>query len=179
MGSSIPGDPRSRRELGPIAAATIAVVVVSKLSSTGIAIAVALLFGSTHEGRAGDAPVTLGEVTVQASSRTDVDADALRSMAADALESIDGAKLPAGTRSVLSLSLVRLESRASTPAEVSCQVSATLRDRKGGTLLAILDGSARGQDEPRRLPALERATMRAAVGSAVARVPEAIGRRAR
>jgi len=58
-------------------------------------------------------------------------------------------------------------------------VSATLRDRRRGTVFAIMEGSARGQDEPRRLPALERAILRAAVGSAVARVPEAMRRRRR
>jgi hypothetical protein len=77
------------------------------------------------------------------------------------------------------VSVVRLESRTGSPAEVTCLVSATLRDRKRGAVFAVLEGSARGQDETRRLPALERAILRAAVSSAIARVPEAMRRRRR
>jgi hypothetical protein len=75
---------------------------------------------------------------------------------------------------VLSVSVVRLESHVASPADVTCVVSATLRDRRGGSVFAVMEGSARGQDEPGRVLALERNTLRAAVRSAVARVPEAM-----
>jgi len=133
-------------------------------------------------GAASEPALTLGEVTAQATSRDDVDVDALRAMALDAVRGIDGARIPRGARAaVISVSLVRLESRvaAPAPAEVSCVVSATLRDRAGGSILAIVEGSARGQDDVKRVRNLERATMRAAVGSAIARVPEAMQRRRR
>lgn len=133
----------------------------------------------TLPANAGDPAVALGEVSVQAASRNDLDAAALRTMVADAVQSIDASTLPSGSHAVLSVSLVRLESRGSSPAEVSCLVSATLRDQTRGSVFAVLEGSARGQDEPRRIRALERAIMRAAVGSAVARVPEAMRRRRR
>jgi hypothetical protein len=123
--------------------------------------------------------VELGEVTAKAAQRDDVDLDALRTMAADAVKSLDDAHLPRGTHAVLSVSLVRLESRASDAAEVSAVVSATLRDRARGSIFAILEGSARGQDEPGRMRLLERATLGAALRSAVARVPEAMKRRRR
>jgi hypothetical protein len=123
-------------------------------------------------------PIGVGEVTAEAASR-DVDVAALRAMVNDAVARLDTAGLPREGVAVLSLSLVKLDSRASDPAEVTCVVSATLRDRARGSIFAILEGSARGQDEPGRVRALERATMRAAVSSAVARVPEAMKHRRR
>jgi hypothetical protein len=74
---------------------------------------------------------------------------------------------------VLSVSLVRLDAHAD-PLEVTCVVSATLRDRQRGAVFAVLQGSARGKDEPRHRRSLERAILRAAVGSAISRVPEAM-----
>jgi hypothetical protein len=151
---------------------------VGKLPSL-LAATAAILAVSLQEAEAGDPVVALGEVTVQAAARDDLDPGALRTMVADAVQSIDASSLPRGSHAVLSVSLVRLESRASSAADVSCQVSATLRDRARGSIFAVLEGSARGQDDPRRIRALERAIMRAAVGSAVARVPEALQRRRR
>jgi hypothetical protein len=147
-----------------------------KLASILSGLAVVVLAGAPG-ANAGEPAVALGEVTAMASQRDDVDLDALRAMAADAVKDLDDARLPPGAHVVLSVSVVRLESRASTSAEVSCVVSATLRDRARGTVFAILEGSARGQDEPRRLHVLERATLGAAVRSAISRVPEAMTRR--
>lgn len=142
--------------------------------------ALALFALASPDGaRAGDPVVELGEVTAQASKRDDVDLDALRAAVADAVKSLDGATLPRGAHAVLSVSVVRLESRASDAAEVSCVVSATLRDRARGSVFAILEGSARGQGEKKGMRGLERAILHAAVRSAVARVPEAMRRRRR
>lgn len=127
---------------------------------------------------AGEPAIGIGEVSAEASSR-DVDMGALRAMVTDAVGTLDASTLPRGSAAVLSVSVVRLESRTGSPAEVTCLVSATLRDRKRGAVFAVLEGSARGQDETRRLPALERAILRAAVSSAIARVPEAMRRRRR
>jgi hypothetical protein len=139
----------------------------------------ALAVTSPQGAGARDRPVALGEVTAQATKRDDVDLDALRTMAADAVTHLDDSSLPRGAHAVLSVSVVRLESRASESAEVSCDVSATLRDRGRGSVFAVLEGSAHGRDTPVRLRALERATLGAAVRSAVARVPEAMSRRQR
>ncbi len=140
---------------------------------------VAALALAAWPARAGDAvPVGIGEVTAAAAS-AEVDVAALRAMVAEAVASLDPAGLPHGRAAVLSVSLVRLESRPAAPAEVTCTVSATLRDRAHGSVFAILEGSARGQDDPSRVHALERATMRAAVSGVVARVPEALRRRPR
>jgi hypothetical protein len=123
--------------------------------------------------------VVLGEVTAQAAKRDDVDLDALRAAAADAVKSLDEAHLPKGTHVVLSVSVVRLESHAADSAEVSCVVSATLRDRARGTVFAVIEGTARGQDASKRLRTLEQAILHAALRSAVAKVPEAVRRKRR
>jgi hypothetical protein len=149
-----------------------------KLASILSGLAVLAVAGS-QGASAGEPAVALGEVTALAAQRDDVDLDALRAMAADAVKSLDDARMPRGEHAVLSVSVVRLESHAGGSAEVSCLVSATLRDRARGSVFAILEGSARGQDDPRRMRVLERATLGAAVRSAIARVPEAMKRRRR
>jgi hypothetical protein len=149
-----------------------------KLASILSGLAV-LALAPTQGASAADPPIALGEVTAQASQRDDVDLDAVRAIAADAVNGLQDMHLPRGAHAVLSVSVVRLESRASESAEVSCVVSATLRDRARGSVFAILEGSARGQDEPRRMRVLERATLGAALRSAIARVPEAMRRRRR
>lgn len=127
---------------------------------------------------AGEPPIGIGEVSAGASS-ADIGVDALRAMVAEAVDGLDARALPRGSSAVLSVSVVRLESHLAPPADVTCVVSATLRDRRGGSVFAVMEGSARGQDEPGRVRALERNTLRAAVRSAVARVPEAMKSRRR
>jgi hypothetical protein len=124
--------------------------------------------------------VEVGEVTTQAAEDgADVDPASLRTMVSQAVGTLDGSQLPRGARAVLSVSLVRMNTHVGQSAAVTCAVSATLRDRSGGSLFAVLEGTASGEDEPGRLRALERATARAAVGSAIARVPEAMRKRRR
>jgi hypothetical protein len=149
-----------------------------KLASILSGLAV-LAFAGSHGASAGEPAVALGEVTALAAQRDDVDLAALRAEAEGALQSLEDSHLPRGTHAVLSVSVVRLESHAGGSAEVSCLVSATLRDRARGSVFAILEGSARGQDDPRRMRVLERATLGAALRSAIARVPEAMKRRRR
>jgi hypothetical protein len=132
-----------------------------------------------QQGVAGESPVEIGEVTTQAADGADIDPAVLRAMVSQAVRTLDDSQLPRDAHAVLSVSLVRLRARVDHSAAVTCAVSATLRDRSGGTLFAVLEGTASGEDEPRRLHALERATARAAVGSAVSRVPEAMRKRRR
>lgn len=130
------------------------------------------------DANAGEPAIGVGEVTAGLSSG-DVDVQTLRTFVEEAVGAIDSNELPRGSHAVLSVSVVRLDARASASAEVTCVVSATLRDRRRGSIFAVVEGSARGQDEPRRMRGLQRATLRAAVTSAIARVPEAMRRRPR
>ena len=137
----------------------------------------AVLLGSLAAGAsdagAAEPALGIGEVSVAATPATgEVDDATLRAIVEEAVGAIDASRLPRGRAVVLSVSLVRLESRAE-PLEVSCLVSATLRDRRGA-VFAVLQGSARGQDQPHRRLSLQRAIVRAAVTSALARVPEAM-----
>jgi len=124
--------------------------------------------------------VGIGEVTVAAArADDDVDDGTFRAIVEEAVGAIDSTRLPRGRSAVLSVSLVRLESGAQPPHdEMSCLVSATLRDRRGA-VFAVLQGSARGHDEPRRRRSLEKALLRAAVAGALAGVPEAMRSRPR
>ena len=121
----------------------------------------------------------VGEVTTLAADGADIDPASLRTMVSQAVRTLDGSSLPRDAHAVLSVSLVRMNARVDDSAAVTCAVSATLRDRTSGNVFAVLEGTATAQGEPRRLRALERATARAAVGSAVARVPEAFRKRRR
>ena len=132
-----------------------------------------------QQGVAGESPVEVGEVTTQAADGADIDPTSLRTMVSQAVRTLDGSQLPPAAHAVLSVSLVRMNARVDHSVAVTCAVSATLRDRSSGNLFAVLEGAATGEDEPRRLRALERATARAAIGSAVARVPEAMRKRRR
>lgn len=139
-----------------------------------------------QQADAGESPVEVGEVTVaalagqaQAAGDAEVDPASLRTMVSQAVRTLDGSKLPRSARAVLSVSLVKMNARVGQSAAVTCAVSAALRERTSGNVFAVLEGTASGEDEPRRLHALERATARAAVASAVARVPEAMRTRRR
>ena len=132
----------------------------------------ALVVLASPDARPAQPAIGIGEVSI-VQPTAEIDDGTLRAMVEDAVGSLDGAALPRGRAAVLSVSLVRLDSHAD-PLEVTCVVSATLRDRRRGAVFAVLQGSARGQDEPRRRRALERAILRAAVGSAISRVPEAM-----
>jgi hypothetical protein len=150
-------------------------------------IALAALAPLPARAGTGEVPVDVGEVSVVAAS-PEVDEGALRAMVVDAVDAIDVTTIPKGAHAVLSVSVVRLDARASSPGQgsqgspstrqqVTCVVSATLRDAKRGSVFAVLEGSAHGEDAPARLGGLRRRTMRAAVTSAIARVPEAMHRR--
>jgi hypothetical protein len=121
-----------------------------------------------------DNPIAVAEVSAAGAGDAKVDEQTLRALANRAVNALDKSKLPRRGGVLLSVSLVRLEARASGQAEVHCTVSAALRDRKRGAIFATVEGSATGRDDARKMPALERATLTAAVEGAIARVPEAM-----
>ena len=127
--------------------------------------------------RAGDAeaPATLslGDVSSEV-VREDVDLGAmLRASFERELGGVDLRR--AAPRQVrLSASLVRMDTEASLKkASVTCVVSALLIDVKRGTVVAIVEGRARAENET-IAKSLERAALAGAVRSALARVPEAL-----
>ena len=122
-------------------------------------LAVALIVLASPDARPSQPAIGIGEVSI-VEPTGEIDDGTLRAMVEEAVGSLDAVALPRGRTAVLSVSLVRLDAHAD-PLEVTCLVSARLRDRQRGA-------------EPRRRRALERGVLRAAVGSAVSRVPEAM-----
>ncbi len=120
-------------------------------------------------------PVALGEVTSKV-TRSKIDVPRVfRSELLRQLRSIEVNDLPDSDRVVLSASLVRLETtRTGDRAESTCVVSATLRKKRGGALVAILRGRARAQDAIDAKADNEMVVMRAAVRSTVRGIPKAL-----
>lgn len=121
------------------------------------------------------APLALGQVT----TRLDRDSDALRSAFRSAVEreiaDIDLSQVKPSDRYVLSATLVKMDTRADGErAQTTCVVSATLTRERGGALHAIIRGRARAEDAPSEARSVELSAMRAAVHSALVRVPEAL-----
>jgi hypothetical protein len=144
------------------------------MRKVALAVLLALAYTSPLHAGAPDAPITVAEVSTQRAAGAEIDAREFRALVDEAVGALDKSKLPRKEAVALSVSLVKMESKVSSGAEVRCTVSATLRDRKRGAIFAMLEGSARGEDAPPRRRALERATLKAALASAIARVPEAM-----
>jgi len=121
--------------------------------------------------------LTIGEVTTEV-VRQDVDLGAtLRTMLEQELPGVDIGR-PRPKPTVLSVSLLRME-RTAVPGEgnktqVSVVVSATLRDKKKGAVVSVVEGRARAENDERLVDLLEHAALKSAVRGALARVPEAL-----
>jgi hypothetical protein len=121
-------------------------------------------------------PITIGEVT-SAVVREDVDMNALlRGVLEQELPGVDMGGRARQRPAVLSLALVRMDRAPAdeNKAQVTCVVSATVRDKQKGALVAVLEGRARAENEERLVSLLERATLKSAVRGALARLPEAL-----
>lgn len=120
------------------------------------------------------APIALGEVTTKI-TRPEIDVPA--TFRAEVARQLQGVQLdlPDQDHVVLSASLVQLDTRRSGDrAESKCEVSATLRKKRGGALVAILRGRARAEDAARASADNELTVMRAAVRSAMRGIPTAL-----
>ncbi len=135
------------------------------------------LVAATAEAGARREPpaVLLGEITTSV-SRPNLDLeDALRHAALRELGRVDLTHVARQGRFVLSVKLERMETRlAVRRASTTCVVSATLRNERGGALLAVFGGRARAEDHARAVSTLELGALRAAVHGAMARLPEAL-----
>jgi hypothetical protein len=137
-------------------------------------LAIALLVAPASAGA--PPPVSIGEVTSEV-VREDVDMSlVVRGVLEQELPGVDLGKPGKPRPAVLSLALLRMDREAApnNKAQVTCVVSATLRDQKKGALVAILEGRARAENEENLVALLERATLKSAVRGALARLPEAL-----
>jgi hypothetical protein len=120
-------------------------------------------------------PVAIGEVTSEV-TREGIDMPfELRSVVEQELPAVDMGGRPKPSPAILSVSLVRMErTSADKKTSVTCLVTATVRDKRKGAIVAVLEGRARGENEERLTALLERAVMKSAVRGALARLPEAL-----
>ncbi|MBK7581468.1 MAG: hypothetical protein IPI67_14820 [Myxococcales bacterium] len=122
---------------------------------------------------AGTSPVSLGEVKVV---RSDPKLErAFRGLVERELGEVDLSNVRPSERFVLSAALVQMATRESSgQTETQVVVSATLRQARGGSIRAVIQGRAQATDQPNKVRAVELSAMRAAVRSALGRLPEAL-----
>lgn len=125
---------------------------------------------ATHapEADAADASIAIGEVSGGRLPGTD--AVVVKNAAEGEIRRIDPAKLPRARALVVSLAVAQ-----ATDAPVACTINAMVRDGRTGTMLAILEGRARAEGKPD--DEMRAAVVRAAVKSAVSKIPEALPKR--
>lgn len=126
------------------------------------------------------APVTLAEVASQVepgATRLPNLKELLRLRVEAEIGAIDWSKEGLRRRYTLSASVVRLETSSADGAlQVSCTVSAAVRDAERGTLLAIVQGKARVEGSSSAGPGAEQGALAGAVRGAIGAVPDAIRR---
>lgn len=125
---------------------------------------------SAGDVSAADTSIALGEVTVPPPS-TGVDGTSFRTAAEGELRGVDASKLRA--RKTKRTVVVSMAVSASTQSPFACTVNALLRDAKTGTMLAIIEGSARVEGDAN--VELRKQVLRRAVRNAVVQIPAALG----
>jgi hypothetical protein len=128
----------------------------------------------TSSAQAGDKRVTIGEVSSRV-VRTGVDYETiLRAASEEELRALDLSRVPRAKRVIVSVALVRLDTRAEPRStDATCEVSATLREAKGGTVFAILEGTARARSDGAP-DTVESTAVHGALRGALARIPEVL-----
>lgn len=149
------------------------VLLESRRRVFALLVGVAATVGFGARADAGSSPVALGEVKV---TRSDPSLErTFRGLVERELGEVDLSKVKGQDRFVLSASLVQMATRESSgQAETIAVVSATLRRARGGSIHAVIQGRAQATDRPSQVRSVERSAMRAAVRSALARLPEAL-----
>src|SRR6187431_616155 len=142
-------------------------VLVARSAAALVALSTLL---SSAAAPAGELPIFLGAVGV-GKAKPNVEGE-LRSLLRAELASADFSRVKTNEHYVLSATLVRLDSVQSAEfARATCVISvAILRD--GSTLYALIHGRATAEEE--KAPAARSDALRAAVHSAMARVPKAL-----
>jgi hypothetical protein len=120
-----------------------------------------------------DMPVFLGDVGV--GKQTPEVRTQLRSMLSAELSATDFAQVKTRERFVLSTTLVRLDSViASDSVRATCVLSVALLRDNGATLHAVIGGRATAEEAKAHADEAQRDALRAAVHSAMTRVPQAL-----
>jgi hypothetical protein len=135
-------------------------------------VAVSLLLG-TAPAPAGEVPIFLGAIGV-GKAEPEVQSQ-MRSLLREELSSADFAQLKTRERYTLSATLLRLDSVQSTDlVRATCVVSVALLRDNGTTLYALIHGRATAEETKTRSEVAQSDALRAAVHSAMVRVPKAL-----
>ena len=127
----------------------------------------AVAIGAEGARAASDSEIALSEVAPPPPN-SGVDQAALKTAAEGEIKKIDGSR----TRGRKVLVSVALVPRDDAPVSFTC--NATLRDAKSGAMIAIIEGRARA--EGNATADLKNQVVRAALHSAVRRIPDALGK---
>ena len=145
--------------------------------SRRLAASLALIFATLAvTAQAGEKRVVIGEVSSQV-VRSGVNYESLlRAASEEELQALDLSLVPRGKRVIVSVSLVRLDTLAETRGvDATCEISAALRDAKGGTVFAILEGKARAKSAGTP-GTVESTAVHGALHGALAHIPEVLRR---
>jgi len=122
---------------------------------------------------AGEVPVLLGSVGV-GNAKPEV-RTAMRALLRTELSAADFTHLKTNEHYLLSATLVRLDSALSSDSvRATCVVSVALLRDGGATLYAVIHGRATAEDARAHVDAAQSDALRAAVHSAMTRVPKAL-----
>lgn len=139
-----------------------------KLRSIPVLLAAAALAAAGADAGAREAPIAVGEVSPPPPG-SGIDVAGLRAAATAEIARLDASRLPARRRVVVSLALTR----AVVDGPVVCTVNAMLRDARTGAMIAVIEAGAEAAG-PASIE-LRKQVARAAVQSAVRRIPRALG----
>lgn len=140
------------------------------LGATALTLAIALV---PARAPAVEVPVLIGDVGV-AKQMPDLRAQ-LRTMLGEELAATDFANVKTHERFLLSATLVKLDNVVERDSVRStCVVSVALLRDKGATLHAVIRGRATAEEAKAHIDAAQSDALRAAVHSAITRVPQAL-----
>lgn len=128
-----------------------------------------------HASRPKPVVLAMGDVKIFSTATDEVRPDEVRQEAMSALATLDLSSLPASSRNVVSVTLVRVAPTAERP-EPSCVVTALVRDTRKESLVATVEARARAPLGTTGNASAEekRAMMKSAVRAAITQLPTAL-----
>ena len=145
----------------------------SSVARWGASLLALAVFLGTAPAPAGEVPIFLGAIAV-GKAKPEVQGE-LRSLLREELSSAEFARIKTRERYTLSAAILRLDSvNSSDSVLATCVVSVALLRDNGSTLYAVIHGRATAEETKTRSEVAQSDALRAAVHSAMVRVPKAL-----
>jgi hypothetical protein len=126
--------------------------------------------------QAGEPRVVIGEVSSRVGAAGTSYEPLMRTASEAEVSALDLSRVPRDRRVIVSVALVRLDTfDEALQTDATCEVSATLRDAKRGTVFAILEGKSRVKSGAAR-GAVESSVVHGAIHGALAHIPDVLRR---